>query len=772
MNKSILICLLLFSSFINIYTLEENKEKVIRTYEELVELVESPEFIEFSEEFENDVKLEYAFGNDECLVSSSEASQLLANSYGSSATPDRNLRFILGRCNPVLLIPGIYATKLVVELNCKNLATEERKTTLKDLRLYCGLNLCANEETIKEEHPLFLGLLDEAFSVLGSANDQYSACLGYIMTFFQNEAECPAVNGKRICNYSKNIKVGFYGGSDTTKSKGKCGLEGIQNIIQTGVETLDKLANIGAARSYGDLTKSLIQRGYKEGFSLAGLPNDYRRYLSTNNFATKVFEKQINDLYSNTGKPVVIVAHSYGTLLTLTNLIKRKNDSTFLKKIKKFVAIAPPFSGSGKLLDAFFHGLNEWNKDIEVLGYKIQLTNYNIFGQLLMYKSLPTITELRPLSMAAKIFTDSAYSELSTAIKGRLEVERDCKKTNCDASTIKSKTSKFDAIFKGYFPSLTDSECAYESSVGGNNDMLYRKCYTGIYNVGDCPTIIGKSLNPTQAGLDKDLYCNKIGSHYYYQGDCSDKTKNCLDEMYYSNKCPNVFKNTKAVDFLLDRFNSYFSGTYGKLSKSVFESYDTIKEGVKQSIAYQNSKNVIKDLPIPPVDTDLVYASFQPTVAALVFDENDFSKESISLKRGGDNTVPTWSSLLTGLKWIYDKKKNNLSQKIRLIEYCSRLSFSGQYKYDANKSQNFAAIGCDCLTATNNVYTSSTGSCTHASMISDEALMKYVVSIADDPKETATVTATKKSAVSRYSSSVNYENNCNNQLYQFLDSVK
>ena len=74
------------------------------------------------------------------------------------------------------------------------------------------------------------------------------------------------------------------------------------------------------------------------------------------------------------------MAHSYGTLLTLTNLIMKKNDKTFLQKIKKFVAIAPPFAGSGKLLDAFFHGLNAWNKAIEVFGRKIELTNYNIFG--------------------------------------------------------------------------------------------------------------------------------------------------------------------------------------------------------------------------------------------------------------------------------------------------------------------------------------------------------------------------------------------------------
>jgi hypothetical protein len=241
--------------------------------------------------------------------------------------------------------------------------------------------------------------------------------------------------------------------------------------------------------------------------------------------------------------------------------------------------------------------------------------------------------------------------------------------------------------------------------------------------------------------------------------------------MYYSNKCPNVFKNTKAVDFLLDRFNNYFSGTYGKFSKTVFESYENIQEGVKQSIVYQNSINLLKDLPIPPVDTDLVYASYKPTVAALVLDDNDYTNDSTYLRKGGDSTVPTWSSLLTGFKWIYDKKKQSLPQNIRLIEYCSRLSDSGQYKYDANKSQNFAAIGCSCLNS-DNEYLSSTGSCTHASLISDEPLMRYVVSVADDPKETAEVTASKKSAVSRYSTNIDYENNCNNRLYQILDTAE
>ena len=38
-----------------------------------------------------------------------------------------------------------------------------------------------------------------------------------------------------------------------------------------------------------------------------------------------------------------------------------------------------------------------------------------------MYKSLPTLTELRPQSIAAQLFTDSSYSELGTALKERIK---------------------------------------------------------------------------------------------------------------------------------------------------------------------------------------------------------------------------------------------------------------------------------------------------------------------------------------------------------------
>ena len=757
---------------ISISKISSLENEYINSFAELQELINKPEFQEYLEEKElEESELKGLFDGDECLMPKKEATKVLQESYGLSVSdPDENLRFILGKCNPVLLIPGIYSTKLKVELQCKNIATEEKYTTLRDIRLYCGNTICQDETKEREEHAIFMGILEDAFTIVGTELDKYSSCLGFFMNFFQSPNECPSVNNKNICFYSKYIKVGYYGSTTDTVGESRCGVEGIQNVIQTGFLTIDNIINFGAARCFHGLAKNFINRGYNEGFSLGAVPNDFRRYLATNNFATRVFESQINRLYSNTGKPVVIVAHSYGTLLTLTNLIKNRLDSGFLKKIKKFVAIAPPFAGATKLLDAFFHGLNDWNKDVELFGKKIRITNYNMFGQLFMYKSLPTITELRPLSIATKILTDPQYATLGEAIKQRLDIERECKSQNCPINYIRSKTVKFDNIFKDYFPSLTDEACQYESSIGGNTETYSRKCYTNIYNIAECPTLVTKSENPTQQGLNNDEYCGRTGPNYYYQGECT-SDRNCLDEMYSAdNKCPNVFDNTEAVNFLLNRFNDNYASIYGRLDSSIFDSYDRIKEGVKKSIRFQDNKSLIKDLPLPPIDTDIVYASYAATPSMVVVNDREFSHGGTVLKRGGDNTVPAWSPLLTGFKWIYEMKNTpSYTKKIRLIEYCSRLAKDGKYKYDPNKTQKFAVLGCSCLNS-NNEYENSVGDCSHAQMINDQYLIDYVNSIVDDPTETNTVTFTKRDAARSYDENIKYDNVCNLELKRIFES--
>ena len=707
----------------------------------------------------------------ECLINKNSAINILKSNYGiDNSNPDDNLLFVLGKCSPVLLVPGLYATKLVVQFNCKGIATEERETTLKNIRLYCRDTVCKDEKVTKEEHRLLFSLKDNAFSIVSGPipkKETYSACLGHIANYFQNENECQKVNGKSICFYSKYVKVGYYGGTDDTLKDSRCGVEGIINVVQSEDPQKDIITNLGASASFNKISKWLIYRGYKEGFSLGALPNDYRRFLATNNFAEKVFKNQINRLYKNTGKPVVIIAHSYGTLLTLTNLLKNQSDKEFMKKIKKFIAMAPPFAGSSKLLDIFLHGTT----DFDQIKYVVN-TKFDIFGQYLMYKSLPTAMELRPQSIASKIFTDPSYKELADALRGRLEIERECKTKVCDDSEIKTKTSNFDNLFKGYFPSLLEPECSYESYYGGNANTFYRKCFSYIYNVGECPLIITKSVNPYVNIFEKDIYCNNFNKSFFYQGDCDDSQRNCVDKVYYSDQCPYVYGNKDATEFLIDEFNKDYSKEYGNINNSYFDSHETIREGIKKSIEYQNTISLIKELPVPPVDTELLYGSFYPTIASLVLDDYDFTEKGTIFNRGGDGTVPTWSSLLTGLKWVYDKQKKKLTQNIKLIEYCSRLAKSEKYKYDSNKTQNFAAIGCRCLDDNSNEYKEDIESCGHAEMLQDNNLVLYLFSVVEDLNEIDAITDSKKEAIKKYNPSNDYTEQCSNDIFNILDTAK
>ena len=279
-------------------------------------------------------------------------------------------------------------------------------------------------------------------------------------------------------------------------------------------------------------------------------------------------------------------------------------------------------------------------------------------------------------------------------------------------------------------------------------------------------------MNPYVNIFEKDIYCNNFNKSFFYQGDCDDSQRNCVDKVYYSDQCPYVYGNKDATEFLIDEFNKDYSKEYGNINNSYFDSHETIREGIKKSIEYQNTISLIKELPVPPVDTELLYGSFYPTIASLVLDDYDFTEKGTIFNRGGDGTVPTWSSLLTGLKWVYDKQKKKLTQNIKLIEYCSRLAKSEKYKYDSNKTQNFAAIGCRCLDDNSNEYKEDIESCGHAEMLQDNNLVLYLFSVVEDLNEIDAITDSKKEAIKKYNPSNDYTEQCSNDIFNILDTAK
>ena len=91
------------------FTQPDNETKVIEELEEFAK--------QFIKE-DNGI-----FDTNECLVSKKEAKQILKEKYKIELKkdPDVNVRYILGKCSPVVFISGIYATRLVASVNCKKL---------------------------------------------------------------------------------------------------------------------------------------------------------------------------------------------------------------------------------------------------------------------------------------------------------------------------------------------------------------------------------------------------------------------------------------------------------------------------------------------------------------------------------------------------------------------------------------------------------------------------------------------------------------------------
>lgn len=74
-----------------------------------------------------------------------------------------------------------------------------------------------------------------------------------------------------------------------------------------------------ALRDYGRLLDVLMAMGYQPGLSMQPLPYDFR-YGVLAGLTQKLLPQIIKNLYRATGKKVVIVAHSLGTLHTLSAL--------------------------------------------------------------------------------------------------------------------------------------------------------------------------------------------------------------------------------------------------------------------------------------------------------------------------------------------------------------------------------------------------------------------------------------------------------------------
>lgn len=736
--------------------------------------------------------------SNDCLVSESEAYKILKEKYNLNPdyiNIDQNIRFILGKCNPIIYIPGLYASRMLATINCPVLKNDFLNFV--KMRLFCDDTICKDETNENEEYVIFPSIFDSPFQIRVSEKyNKYTACQGFFYTFYNSKDECP----DNICNYSDGIRISYYGGTKKTKDESQCGINSLENIIYAGKMIPPLITNKLTAANFYVIIQNYRKMGYKDGFSAAGVSFDYRRYIHSNKFFENSLIYEINRLYRNTGKKVVIITHSLGGLLVLANLFRMRED--IKNKIKSFVPIVPPFAGASHLLEAYLYGLTDFNTEIKIgnfFDFKVILTK---FSESMYFSYAPVVAELRPQYSLIEELMKPEYNKLKLAVEELLQVEKECWDKNCPEDKVKNMTKNYYEIFGDDFPLLSDSDCQLTEEeikflkTNNDNKLKFRKCITNLYNVFNCPLILYEKEFSQEVPANHLLdLCGVFNSSLLYlttPETCKPQNyqdifgiKNNKFNKYTSlngqKKTPleSLFNGHAKYPYnfdefyeLLDEYNAKYASKYNKtLSKSDFETEEEFQLKGKKNIEYNKKNNLLTGLPISPVDTYIIYGNYHSTDVGFVYDDGKKEKTGFDkneyLTTGGDGTVNNYSSMLTGMKWLFEKKIKNLPQTIKLIEYCSFAGKEGnKYAYDHNtfKDKTYIALNCDCINPDNKSFNSI--DCTHSAIPQDSYVIDLVKKeIITDEKNLEEFTQDKRNAIQIYDSNFDYEQSCNDALY-------
>ena len=101
-------------------------------------------------------------------------------------------------------------------------------------------------------------------------------------------------------------------------------------------------------------------------------------------------------------------------------------------------------------MNTYLHGLDDFNT---------AFTEFHYLGQSLLFKSMPVLSELRPMPAFSKLKEKEEYSQFIKIIKDRIDLENCIFKGNCNDSTILKRNKEFDELFGSYLPSLSSDAC-------------------------------------------------------------------------------------------------------------------------------------------------------------------------------------------------------------------------------------------------------------------------------------------------------------------------
>lgn len=264
--------------------------------------------------------------------------------------------FNQGPCNPIMLLPGITASRLTVTINC-----EAMKKASPAAFADCGWTKCRGDpktdKTVPQpEYDLWMPAVGSPVFFFNVLRPSAFKCFAYF--FPMRKSGKKTRSGQYAFDDAPGASIQPYGMSNLSSSKSKCAETSIQDLISFLPSFLQN--NWALFKTFFD---SLKAAGYVNGLTAQAIPYDWRK-SQEQSVMSRNFERIVDELYGITGKKVVISAHSMGNNVAYYNLLKMSKVKKE-EKIKIWFAIGAPLLGTTALLQlplsskAFFEKLYE-----------------------------------------------------------------------------------------------------------------------------------------------------------------------------------------------------------------------------------------------------------------------------------------------------------------------------------------------------------------------------------------------------------------------------
>lgn len=308
--------------------------------------------------------------------------------------------FAKGPCSPLIILPALLSTRLIVEIDCETLRGKNP-----GLFKLCGWNSCKKDfyEFWKyvplPEYQLWIPSITGPLSIFQFKEKKNQCWANFVKL---------AIDTTKPFNDSvvqqQGFRVKVFGQTPRTEKYAECGDGANKNLL--GYEWFE----IKKTRYLYYLFKKLKGMGYVAGLTYQTLPFDFRLSYRGNQI-NKLFLPNLKRINKLTGKKIVLLGHSLGNVNIYHQLINLDRDIK-KKLIKSWIPVGSAVGGALQAFNAIVAGDDEFMYFKNTLGI-------HFHSEILAFNKLLSSYELLPIDF----FTYHENKAWLKALEKRIQYE-------------------------------------------------------------------------------------------------------------------------------------------------------------------------------------------------------------------------------------------------------------------------------------------------------------------------------------------------------------